>query len=88
MLEGARGAITDDAKAILVGVASAWEIAIKHHIGKLARAAAVTLDATAAAGRGFEELAITVDDGSRGSSPPPIAPRSTACSRPKPWPAT
>ena len=64
--EAASGAIADDANAILVSAASAWEIATKHRIGKLARAAAAALDVTGAvAGQGFEELAITVDDAER-----------------------
>ena len=64
--EAAHGAIADEANAILVSAASAWEIATKHRIGKLVRAAAVALDVTGAiAGQGFEELAITVDDAER-----------------------
>ena len=45
---------------------SAWEIATKHRIGKLAQAEAAALDvAGSIAGQGFEELAITVDDAER-----------------------
>ena len=62
----ARRAIEDDANTIFVSAASAWEIATKHRIGKLAQTEAVALDvAGSIAGQGFEELAITVDDAER-----------------------
>ena len=62
----ARRAIEDDANTIFASAASAWEIATKHRIGKLAQAEAVALDvAGSIAGQGFEELAITVDDAER-----------------------
>ena len=62
----ARRATEDDANTIFVSAASAWEIATKHRIGKLAHAEAVALDVTGGiASQGFEELAITVDDAER-----------------------
>ena len=62
----ARRAIEDESNTIFVSAASAWEIATKHRIGKLAQAEAVALDVTGSiAGQGFEELAITVDDAER-----------------------
>ena len=62
----ARRAIEDDANTILVSAASAWEIATKHRIGKLAQAGPVALDVGGSiAGQGFEELAITVADAER-----------------------
>lgn len=58
--------IADEANAVIVSAASAWEIATKHRIGKLAEADALARDvAGAIASQGFEELAITVDDAER-----------------------
>ena len=69
----ARRAIENDANAIFVSAASAWEITTKHRIGKLARAEAVALDVTGSiAGQGFEDLAITVDDAARAGRLPGI----------------
>jgi PIN domain nuclease of toxin-antitoxin system len=58
----ARQALADDpANEVLVSAASAWEIATKFRIGKLADAAVVADDVTAAiAAEGFAELPITV----------------------------
>ena len=62
----AHRAIENDANTIFVSAASAWEIATKHRIGKLAHAEAVALDVTGSIARqGFEELAITVGDAER-----------------------
>ena len=62
----ARQAIANEANDVLVTVASAWEIATKHRLGKLRNAEIVALDiAGAISGQGFEELAITVDDAGR-----------------------
>ena len=62
----ARRIIEDEANAVLVSAASAWEIATKHRIGKLPEAAGMALDvAGAIAGQGFEELPITVADAER-----------------------
>ena len=36
---GARRAIEDPANDVIVSAASAWEITIRHHIGKLSKAA-------------------------------------------------
>ena len=58
--------IDNDANTIFVSAASAWEIATKHRIGKLAHAEAVALDVTGSiAGQGFQELEITVGDAER-----------------------
>ncbi len=66
-----RRAIEDEANDVLVSAASAWEIAIKHRIGKLPEARAVALDiAGVIAGEGFQELPITVDDAARAGSLP------------------
>ena len=72
--EAARRAIVNDANGIFVSAASAWEMATKYRLGKLPGAAAVVLDMAASiAGQGFEELAITVDDGGRaGRLPGPL----------------
>jgi len=62
----AHRAIDNDANTIFVSAASAWEIATKHRVGKLAHADAVALDVTGSiAGQGFQELEITVDDAER-----------------------
>ena len=67
----ARRVIENDADTIFVSAASAWEIATKHRIGKLAHAEAVALDVTGSiAGQGFEELAITVGDAERAGGLP------------------
>ena len=63
--------IDNDANTIFVSAATAWEIATKHRIGKLAHAEAVALDVTGSiAGQGFEELAITVGDAARAGQLP------------------
>ena len=62
----ARSAIEDDANDVLVSAATAWEITIKHSLGKLPQAELVAQDvAGAVASQDFEELAITVDDAQR-----------------------
>ena len=62
----ARRTIADESNAILVSAASAWEIATKFRIGRLAASEAVALDiAGAIASQGFEELAISVADAER-----------------------
>ena len=59
--QSARRAIVDEANEKLVSAASAWEITIKHRLGKLPSAEAVALDfAGAIASQGFDELTITV----------------------------
>ena len=56
-------AISDDTNDKLVSAATAWEIAIKHHIGKINEADALVLDMPSIiAGQGFRDLPITVDD--------------------------
>ena len=62
----ARAAIGDPENDILVSAASAWEIAVKHRLGKLPGADDVALDvAGCIAGQGFLELPITVRNGER-----------------------
>ena len=62
----ARSVMADEANAILVSAASAWEIATKVRLGKLAVREAVALDlAGAVASQGFEELAISLADAER-----------------------
>ena len=61
-----RPAIEDEENDVLVSAASAWEIATKHRLGKLPSADTVARDiAGTIANHGFEELAVTVDDGAR-----------------------
>ena len=60
----ARRAIGDESNDKLISAASAWEIATKYRLGKLPSAEAVAVDIPGAiAGEGFEELAVTVEDG-------------------------
>ena len=67
----ARRVIADDANEVLVSAASAWEVATKFRIGKLAEAAALALDISGRiAAQGFEELSISVDDGARAGALP------------------
>ena len=62
----ARHAIEDPTNDKLISAASVWEIAIKHNAGKLEEVGRYILDMSAVLeGEGFEELAITVDDGVR-----------------------
>lgn len=58
----ARTAIGDEAQnSVFVSAASAWEIAAKHRIGKLADARVVAEDISGAiAAEGFSPLAVTV----------------------------
>lgn len=64
--DAARVVIDDRANDILVSVASAWEIATKHRLGKLRGAEAVADDvAGCIADQSFDELAITVPHGER-----------------------
>jgi len=60
-------AISDeDANQVLVSAASAWEIAVKHRIGKLPDAQAIAGDiAGAIAEEGFNELAVSVEHAER-----------------------
>ena len=56
---------------MLVSAASAWEIAIKHRLGKLPGAEALALDvAGEIAHQGFQELAIIVADAARAGALP------------------
>lgn len=64
--ETARAAIADPARSVRVSAASAWEITMKHRLGKLPGAAAVAEDVPGCiAGQGFEALAITLEDAVR-----------------------
>ncbi len=67
----AHRAIEEEANDILISAASAWEITTKHRLGKLPGAEAVALDvAGIITGQGFEELAITLEDGARAGGLP------------------
>lgn len=67
----AKAAIEDDANDVFVSAASAWEIATKHRLGKLARASAVAADvAGCIAIQGFIELPVTVQHGQRAGALP------------------
>jgi PIN domain nuclease of toxin-antitoxin system len=60
----ARKGIGDPENEIFVSAASAWEIATKHRIGKLAEAGPLAIDfREAIADEGFVGLPITVRDG-------------------------
>ena len=60
----ARAAIEDSGNTIFVSAASAWEIATKFRIGKLAGAAAIVADlAGVAAAQGFLRLSISFGHG-------------------------
>lgn len=57
----ARAAIADEANAVFVSAASAWEIATKHRLGKLPQAADLVLDlARVVESQGFVPLDITL----------------------------
>lgn len=69
----ARDAILDEDNAIFVSAASAWEIATKHRLGKLAQAEPIVADiAGAIAAEGFLELAISVHHGQASGALPLI----------------
>lgn len=60
LTRGARRVIEETKNVILVSAASAWEIATKVHLGKLATAAGLAMDFSAQIEReGFETLAIS-----------------------------
>lgn len=61
----------EDTNQVLVSAASAWEIAVKHRIGKLPNAQAIARDiAGAIAAEGFNELAVSVQHAERAGSLP------------------
>ena len=70
----AHGVIADRANDVLVSAASAWEIATKHRLGRLAGADVVAADVTGCLlDQDFQPLVITVDDGERaGRLPGPV----------------
>ncbi len=69
--QSVRDAISDVSNEKLVSAASAWEITAKYRIGRLPEASVLAQDiAGAIAEQGFEELPITVDDGSRAGALP------------------
>ncbi len=66
-----RDAIVDSSNEKLISAASAWEIATKHRIGKLADAETFALDLRGTiADQGFEEIPITVEDAVRAGQLP------------------
>lgn len=67
----AHSAISDDANDVVVSAATAWEIATKHRLGKLAQAERVAQDVLGAiASQGFEEIDITVDEAQKAGQLP------------------
>jgi PIN domain nuclease of toxin-antitoxin system len=57
----AQDAIGEQSNDVFVSAASAWEIAVKHRLGKLPDAAALATDiAAGVAGQGFVELPIAL----------------------------
>ncbi|MXY79250.1 MAG: type II toxin-antitoxin system VapC family toxin [Chloroflexi bacterium] len=70
----ARRLIADEANAVFVSAASAWEIATKYYRGRLEEASSIAPDIPGAIARqGFEELPVTVADGQRaGALPGPL----------------
>jgi len=68
-----RGILQDPSNVIFVSSASAWEIATKHRLGKLASAAPLVRDMPGIVARaGFKELPVTIEHGERaGSFPQP-----------------
>ena len=64
--ETAHRTIADETNEILVGAASAWEIATNVRIGRLPGGEAVAVDVAGhIAGQGFEQVAINVADAER-----------------------
>ena len=64
-------AIEDEENEVLISAASAWEIATKHRLGKLAGVEALASDiAGAIANQDFEGLPITVGDAVRAGALP------------------
>lgn len=60
----ARKAIADEDNNVFVSAASAWEIATKHRLGKLPRAAAIAADIEGAIKeQSFISLAVTIQHG-------------------------
>lgn len=67
-----RKAIGDETPQVFVSAAVAWEIGIKHALGKLPGAASIATDfATMIEGNGFEPLDITVAHAQRAGALPP-----------------
>ena len=60
----ARSAIEDEANEVLVSAASAWEVATKHRLGKLAGAGPLAVDfAREVEAQGFVALPISIEYG-------------------------
>ena len=71
--QAARRAIADDGNDVFVSATTAWEIAIKHGLGKLPEADALVADIAGTMGRqGFEELPIAIADAMRAGALPTI----------------
>lgn len=67
----AQEAVADESNYIFISAASAWEVAVKHRLGRLPDADAIALDiAGAIADQGFEGLPITIDDAARAGALP------------------
>ena len=69
----AHRAISDEDNDVFVSAASAWEIATKHHLGKLPGAEAVALDIVGTIDdQGFDELPIRVEEAARAGALPRV----------------
>jgi PIN domain nuclease of toxin-antitoxin system len=67
----ARSAIEDSSNEVLVSAASAWEVATKHRLGKLAQAGPLAVDfAREVLTQGFAPLPITLEHGQVAGSLP------------------
>ena len=77
-----RAAVASPRTPMMVSAASAWEMAIKAALGRLA----IPEDLAEEIERqGFDPLPVSVEDGlAAGAAPTPCRPPSTACSSPRP----
>ncbi|MXW24658.1 MAG: type II toxin-antitoxin system VapC family toxin [Chloroflexi bacterium] len=67
----ARSAISDESNDVFVSAASAWEIAIKHRLGRLRGVDELALNIPRyIASQRFERLSVTVEDAVRAGSLP------------------
>lgn len=67
----ARSAVEDEANEVFVSAASAWEVAVKHRLGKLPGAGPLAVDfAREVRAQGFSPLPITLEHGQVAGSLP------------------
>ena len=88
--ELARDAIRNEANDVVVSAVSAWDIATKHHLGRLPEAEELAGDIRGAiVGQGFSQLPMSIADAERsGRLPGPHRDPSIACSSHRPWRTT